>query len=36
MEDPIQHQLEAFNKRDIDAFMEAYAPEITVENGKKH
>lgn len=34
MEDPIQHQVKAFNNRDIDAFMEAYAPEISVENGK--
>lgn len=33
MEDPIQHQLEAFNNRYIDDFMEAYAAEITVENG---
>lgn len=33
MEDPVQHQLEAFNRRNIDAFMESYGPEITVENG---
>lgn len=33
MENPVQYQLEAFNNRDIDAFMEAYAPEITVEDG---
>lgn len=33
MKDPVQHQLEAFNSRDIDDFMEAYAPDTTVENG---
>jgi hypothetical protein len=33
MEDPVQHQLEAFNNRDVDAFMEAYASEIRVEDG---
>ncbi|WP_445666606.1 nuclear transport factor 2 family protein [Fodinibius sp. AD559] len=33
MEDPVQHQLEAFNNRDIDAFMEAFADDATVENG---
>lgn len=34
MQDPVQHQLEAFNNRDIDAFMEAFSSEITVENGE--
>jgi len=33
MEDPVQHQLKAFNNRDVEAFMEAYSPEITVEDG---
>lgn len=33
MEDPFQHQLEAFNNRDIDSFMKAFADDATVENG---
>lgn len=33
MKDPVQYQFEAFNSRDIDAFMEALAPNTTVENG---
>ncbi|PKD45161.1 nuclear transport factor 2 family protein [Rhodohalobacter barkolensis] len=33
MDYPVQQQFEAFNNRDIDAFMESYAPKITVENG---
>lgn len=33
MEDPVQHQLEAFNNRDIDTFMEAFADDATVEDG---
>lgn len=33
MIDPVQHQLEAFNSRDLDEFMEAYAPGIRIEDG---
>lgn len=33
MENPVQHQVKAFNNRNIDAFMEAYATDITVESG---
>jgi len=33
MKDPVQHQLKAFNNRDIDAFMEAFATDTLVENG---
>ena len=34
MTDPVQHQLDAYNRRNLDAFMEAYAPSARVENGK--
>ena len=34
MTNPVQHQVEAFNNRNIDAFLEAYATETRVENGK--
>jgi hypothetical protein len=33
MTDPVQHQFEAFNNRDLDAFMEAYASNTQVEDG---
>lgn len=33
MENPVQHQLEAFNNKDIDAFMEAFSGDAKVENG---
>ncbi len=33
MTNPVQHQLEAFNRRDFDAFMDAYAPDTRVEDG---
>lgn len=33
MDKPVKHQVNAFNKRDIDSFLEAYAPEIEIENG---
>lgn len=34
MTDPVQHQLDAFNSRDLDSFMEAYAPDVRVEDGR--
>lgn len=34
MEDPVEHQLQAFNARDLDAFLEAYGPDVRVENGE--
>jgi hypothetical protein len=34
MTNPVQHQVDAYNDRDLDAFMEAYAPDVRVENGK--
>lgn len=34
MIDPVDHQLHAYNSRNLGAFMEAYALEIHVENGK--
>lgn len=33
MTNPVQHQVDAYNDRDLDTFMEAYAPDIRVENG---
>jgi hypothetical protein len=33
MNDPVQHQLEAYNDRDLEAFMEAYAPDVRIEDG---
>jgi len=33
MVNPVQHQLDAHNNRDLDAFMDAYAPETQVEDG---
>lgn len=33
MDNPVQHQLKAFNNRDIEAFMDAFGPNVTVENG---
>lgn len=33
MKSPVQHQVEAFNNRDIEAFIEAYASNTIVENG---
>lgn len=34
MTNPVQHQLEAYNNRDLEAFMEAYAPGTRIEDGK--
>ena len=34
MTDPVQHQLQAFNRRDLDAFMEAYTADVRIEDGK--
>lgn len=34
MTDPVEHQLQAFNARDLDAFMEAYAPDVRIEDGE--
>ena len=33
MKSPVQHQVEAFNNRDIETFMETYASNASVENG---
>lgn len=33
MTNPVQHQLDAFNSRDIEAFIDAYAPDTQVEDG---
>lgn len=33
MKDPVQHQLTAFNNRDIDAFLKAFASDVKVESG---
>ncbi|SMO84494.1 nuclear transport factor 2 family protein [Fodinibius sediminis] len=33
MENPVEHQVKAFNNRNLDAFMEAFAADINVENG---
>lgn len=33
MNDPVQHQLEAYKDRDLEAFMEAYAPDVRIEDG---
>lgn len=33
MTDPVQHQLDAFNNRDLEAFMEAFAPDARIEDG---
>lgn len=33
MIDPVQHQLEAYNARDVDAFLEAYSPDVRIEDG---
>lgn len=33
MTNPVQHQLNAFNSRDLDAFMDAYAPDTRIEDG---
>lgn len=32
--DPVQHQLDAYNARDLEAFMEAYTPDVRVEDGE--
>lgn len=34
MGDPVEQQLEAFNARDLDAFLEAYAAETRIEDGR--
>lgn len=33
MTDPVQHQLDPFNSRDLRAFMDAYAPDTRIEDG---
>ena len=33
MNDPVQHQLEAYNARDVEAFLEAYSADVRVETG---
>lgn len=33
MHDPVEHQLRAFNRRDLDAFMESYAGDTRIEDG---
>lgn len=33
MENPVQHQIKAFNNRNLDTFLEAFATDIRVENG---
>lgn len=33
MTDPVQQQLEAFYERNLDRFLEAYAPDVRVEGG---
>lgn len=33
MTNPVQNQLDAYNRRDLDAFMDAYAPDTRVEDG---
>jgi hypothetical protein len=35
MTDPVQHQLEAFNSRNLDVFMEAYALDTRIEDGAR-
>lgn len=34
MNDPVEHQLQAFNARNLDAFLEAYAPNVRIEDGE--
>ena len=34
MKNPVQHQVEAFNNRDIDAFLKAFATDVRAENGR--
>jgi hypothetical protein len=31
--DPVQEQVDAFNARDVERFLSAYAPDVTVEDG---
>lgn len=33
MNDPVQHQLEAYSDRDLEAFVEAYSPDVRIEDG---
>lgn len=33
MTDPVQHQVEAYNSRDVDAFMQSYTADVRVEDG---
>lgn len=34
MNDPVDHQLRAYNNGDLEAFLEAYSDDATVENGE--
>lgn len=34
MDDPVQQQLEAYNHRDLDRFLDAYSPEARFEDGE--
>lgn len=33
MDNPVQHQVKAFNNRNIDAFLKAFASDVKAENG---